>query len=169
MRNPSLFSILFTLSLLFLSPLYGWSQCDIVYVTPAGSGDGTINNPTNLEDAINAMTVGTHLKLSLGTHFINHTAINLPSGFVIEGGFLPDQNWKKTNHVSGTTRIYRNFFVYDGPREFPRLTAFQLEDISGFKFLDLTILIYGYQNSNVLNIASTGMATFLSLSSMSVS
>ena len=80
-----------------------------------------INLPTSISNAIYIATPGSTIKLSNGTYEIS-TSLNLKENITLEGGFLKDNNWKKTS-FTGSTIIKRIAINYDGDSNNKRLVA----------------------------------------------
>lgn len=117
-----------------------YSQCNVIYVTPTGSGVGTKANPSSLLNAINSLaSAGDHLKLDSGIYSISNPITSIPNDLIIEGGFLGANNWDKTS-LAGATKIIRdNSNIQDAGLSSTRISAFELSGVTGFRFQDLTI------------------------------
>jgi hypothetical protein len=79
-----------------------WAQeCDIIFVSPNGGtglGTGARENPAELNYAISNLLTPTirRLYLSYGIYTLTQT-LPLYNNLEIEGGFDPNQGWRKTN------------------------------------------------------------------------
>ncbi len=121
------------------------STCNVLYVTPSGTGSGTPTNPSSLQNALN-LNSNVTLRLATGVYPISNELI-VGQGVVLEGGFDP-VTWQKSN--SQITLINRDAL---NPLHNPeRLVAFVVQNASGFRFQDLTI--------NVANATGNSMSTY---------
>jgi hypothetical protein len=116
------------------------ASCDVLYVSPAGGGDGlTKDNPTDLETALTtALCTNTIIKMQTGTY--NFTdKVNINSFVTIEGGYSADFLTKTSNLSSGNgTRLVRSNAV-DGDNP---LSCTMLNVVGGaenFRIQDLRI------------------------------
>lgn len=87
--------IIFTFTL-SLNTIYAQTNCQQIYVTVNGNGNGSISSPTSLLNALDISNNGDIIKLSAGIHNINN-AINLKSGITLEGSFDATNNWEKSS------------------------------------------------------------------------
>lgn len=85
---------------LLMIPVMGFAQeCDIIYVTPNGSGSGTKAGPTNIQNALNLVTTTgvDQIRMAQGTYPLSDT-LHLVSGVTIDGGYDPT-TWIKSNNI----------------------------------------------------------------------
>ena len=131
--------ITLTFLMIFSYSVY-YSQCNIIYVSPTGTGTGTKASPSSLLNAINVLaTNGDHLKLDTGLYTISNTITSIPDSLIIEGGFISVNNWDKTS-LAGATRIFRdNSNLSDAGLATVRISAFELSNVDGFRFQDFTV------------------------------
>lgn len=148
--------VIFSLLLSFTN----WSQCKTIYVevSPIGSNAGTKANPAVLSYAINVLAQpGDHIKLASGTYAINGPFTLLPDSVILEGGFDPGNNWEKTS-MAGATTIERSISnIQDSGTNTARLSAFELTNVSGFRFQDLTIQVQNAPSSFSFGISTYGV------------
>lgn len=70
-------------------------SCDW-YVTPGGTGGGTIDDPASLSQALSNAGSGDHIKLARGTYTLSAT-IFVPSGVILDGGYnVSTDSWVKS-------------------------------------------------------------------------
>lgn len=109
-------------------------QCNIIYITPTGNGAGTKASPASLAGGVALATPGAQLWLAAGNYTIS-APITLQNNMVIEGGFDPSNNWRKSNTL--TTTILRD---NTNPQPTPnRIVAIEAINAAGFVLQDLTI------------------------------
>ena len=137
----------FTLS---LNTIYAQTNCQQIYVTVNGNGNGSMGSPTSLTNALDISNNGDIIKLSAGVYNINN-AINLKSGITLEGGFDATNNWKKSS-LREETVIYRTSQNLEGNTHAKRIVAIYGSNISNFTLQDLTI--------KTANINSYGGSTY---------
>ena len=137
----------FTLS---LNTIYAQTNCQQIYVTVNGNGNGSMGSPTSLTNALDISNNGDIIKLSAGVYNINN-AINLKSGITLEGGFDATNNWKKSS-LREETVIYRTSQNLEGNTHAKRIVAIYGSNISNFILQDLTI--------KTANINSYGGSTY---------
>lgn len=127
-------------TILFFFYTESFSQCNTIYVTPSGSGSGTKASPASFLNAISTLaTTGDHIKMDTGLYVISNPITSIPDNIILEGGFVSSNNWNKVS-VAGGTRIHRdNSNVQDGGLNTVRISAFELSNVSGFRFQDITI------------------------------
>ena len=66
-------------SIMIFSYSVYFSQCNIIYVTPTGTGTGTKASPSGLLNAINVLaTGGDHLKLDTGLYTLSNPITSKP-------------------------------------------------------------------------------------------
>jgi gliding motility-associated-like protein len=131
--NPRYFLVL----LFALISILGFSQeCDIIYVSPNGSGSGTQAAPTSLLNGLTLVVPGVdHIRMASGTYNISNT-IDLIGGVTIEGGF-DAVTWVKSNNAA--TLIHRdNTNVTPAPDRIIAMSAFGLIN---FQLHDLSVLV----------------------------
>lgn len=112
-------------------------QCNVIYVTTTGAGVGTISDPTDIASAILASSVGDVIRVGEGVYSIS-TALNIPGGVTIEGGFDPADSWSKSSSRD-VTKILRTNTNLEGPVGNKRLVSFYGNGISNFRLQDITI------------------------------
>jgi hypothetical protein len=141
--------ILFTFTL-SLNTIYAQTNCQQIYVTVNGNGNGSISSPTSLLNALDISNNGDIIKLSAGIYNINN-AINLKSGITLEGGFDATNKWEKSS-LREETVIYRTSQNLEGNTHAKRIVAIYGNNISNFNLQDLTI--------KTSNINSYGGSTY---------
>jgi len=111
-------------------------ECNIIYVSPNGSGSGTKAAPMSFTNALSSVAPGVdHIRMAQGTYNISN-AIDLIAGVTVEGGFNPS-TWVKSNNAA--TIIHRdNLNVQASPSRIVALSAVGLSD---FHLHDLTIIV----------------------------
>lgn len=113
--------------------------CNVVYVTPGGTGDGSPDQPTNLLDALDLATcTPLVVKMNEGTYPLDAPIQFLPDNVTLEGGFQASNNWRKVS-TPGLTTIHRSALNPEGPANALRLSAFDLTGATGFRLQDLTL------------------------------
>ncbi len=118
-----------------------WGQeCGIVYVTPNGASSGvagTRANPANLTYGLQlAGAQNPYMRLAVGNYTITQP-LDLKSDVTIEGGYLPSQNWAKTNADSSViTRTSANMELNP-----PRLVGLRGQNISNFRLQDVRVVV----------------------------
>jgi len=113
------------------------ASCSNIYVTPTGSGTGTISSPAALKDAIEMGACnGSVLKIAEGTYNTDEPLV-IPSNITFEGGFDPT-TWTKTSQA-GATVINRSATGDDGIYGGPALITFVGNSSTNFRFQDITI------------------------------
>ncbi len=124
----------------FFITLTTFSQCEILYVTPAGlpTGIGTMNDPMDLSTAFTTAQDGSYIRIAAGTYTINNSLTINGQHVVIEGGFIDTLAWTKTS-LAGATTIFRSNANPVGPANAPRISAIEMISKTGFRFQDLTI------------------------------
>ncbi|MEO1434779.1 MAG: hypothetical protein AAFV80_04535, partial [Bacteroidota bacterium] len=114
-------------------------DCQIIYAGPAataGSGDGSIANPFELQEAIDFLVCsGGTIRLLRGT-YDRSEALILGDNITLDGGF--DTNGVKSSQP-GLTVINRNTSGNDGPNTSPALIAVRAQNAAGFRLQDLEI------------------------------
>jgi hypothetical protein len=116
------------------------SSCTKIYVSPTGDSSalGTATDPTNLGEALRRSTCNnTLIKMAIGTYTIDHQ-LDLKSYTIIEGGFDPANNWRKSSQ-QGATTIHRTALDPLGVPNAYHLIAFNAQNAVGFRLQDLTI------------------------------
>ena len=127
----------FLLLVFMLISTLGFSQeCNIIYVSPNGSGSGTQAAPTSFLNGLALVSPGVdHIRMASGTYDISNT-INLIGGVTIEGGF-DAVTWVKSNNAA--TLIHRdNTNVTAAP---DRIVAISAVGLTNFQLHDLSILV----------------------------
>jgi len=115
----------------------GFSQeCNIIYVSPNGSGSGTQAAPTSFLNGLTLVSPGVdHIRMASGTYDISNT-IDLIGGVTIEGGFDPI-TWVKSNNAA--TLIHRdNTNITPAP---DRIVAMSAVGLTNFQLHDLSVLV----------------------------
>ena len=81
----------------------GGSSCDVIYVSPGGTGDGfTKEAPTTLDDAVDkAVCTNTVIKMQVGVYTLNNFQY-VPSYITIEGGYNSDFTTKSSDMTGGS-------------------------------------------------------------------
>ncbi|MBN2777126.1 MAG: hypothetical protein JXR36_05765 [Bacteroidales bacterium] len=114
----------------------GGGSCDVIYVSPAGGGDGyTKGNPTTLDDAVDkAVCTNTIIKMQVGVYTLNNFQY-VPSYITIEGGYNSDFTTKSSDMSGGSnsTTIRRTSGSDTDPRppftNYPtHCSAFRVDD-----------------------------------------
>ncbi|HMS53705.1 MAG TPA: hypothetical protein PKD56_15340, partial [Chitinophagales bacterium] len=138
--------------------------CVNVYVTNAGTGDGTVENPANLSAALGMITCAEGvIKMQVGQYDID-APITVPSNVTLEGGYL--SNWTKTSTtgiLSNTTIINRTAngsFPWDGlaTPEAPALIALDINSQTNFRLQDLTITTANAPSADAIH--RSGVSTY---------
>lgn len=118
----------------------GSTTCDVLYVTPTGTGTGlTPSDPASLTSAIASVNCqATVIKMSTGTYNIN-SPINMKSFITLEGGYNSTFT-QKVSASGGQTIINRTATNIEGTANVdPRMVAISCVGISNFRLQDLTI------------------------------
>lgn len=121
-------------------------ECNILYVTPNGSGSGTRTAPTTIQNALSQVPLGVNqIRMAEGTYPISDT-LHLVGGVTIDGSYDP-ATWIKSNTVS--TVIRRD--SYNPPPPPPSsvtilttpypLIALAAQGISDFHLHDLKVVV----------------------------
>ncbi len=115
-------------------------ECGIVYVTPNGASSGvagTKANPANLNYGLSLANASNPvIRMAVGNYPISQALI-LKDNVILEGGFLPNQNWAKTNADSSViVRDASN--IQNNPL---RLVGIIADSISNFRLQDLRIRV----------------------------
>ncbi len=134
MKKLLLFTLLLGTSL-FIS-----AQCNIIYVTPAGTsvGSGTQSAPLDIYTAFSVAGDGDVVRLSSGVYNLN-TPLTIPANnVVVEGGFIETENWKKTS-LQGATTLVRTATNPEGSVNSQRLVAMYADGLIRFELHDVTI------------------------------
>ena len=131
---------LFLLSLILsaINPAFS-QECDVIYVTPAGSpaAAGTRANPTDLLHGLSLVSAtANRVWLAAGTYNISQT-LQIPSDVTIEGGFAAG-TWIKSN--SAASIIHKDATNALPPPAFA-LIAVGANGASNFRLQDLTITV----------------------------
>jgi hypothetical protein len=132
-------------------------SCDVIYVTPTGTGTGLEKtSPTNIQNALSLATCrNVVIKMQTGDYTINEP-LNVNSFVTIEGGFDPGFTQKRANFNPGfCTRIIRTAGIVDNAwaaggytasdpsgGTAPRVTIIRVASgATGFRFQDLRLEI----------------------------
>jgi hypothetical protein len=139
----------------------GGSSCDVIYVSPAGGGDGYSKSaPTTLDDAVTkARCTNTVIKMMVGVYTLTDFQV-VPSYITIEGGY--DSNFEtKSSDMSGgsnSTTIRRSAGADTGYAT--DCSAFRVEDgAEGFRIQNLRIEMPG-SPSVAANAAGSGQKNY---------
>ena len=124
-------------SLMIFASLKLQGQCNIIYVSPAGSGTGTSLDPADLEAAVLSANYGDIIRADIGMYTISNP-INIPAGVIFEGGFDQANSWRKTS-MPGATTIIRDSNNPEGAVGEERLVAFYGNAVDAFRFQDIRI------------------------------
>jgi gliding motility-associated-like protein len=118
-----------------LVPVLGISQeCDIIYVSPNGSGSGTKAAPTDIQTALNMVSPGLNqIRMAQGTYPISDTLF-LVNGVTIDGSYDPT-TWIKSNNIP--TVIHRDATAPTSVSIFA-LAAININD---FHLHDLSVVV----------------------------
>ncbi len=118
----------------------GSTTCDVLYVTPTGTGSGlTPSDPTNITAAIASVNCqSTVIKMAIGTYNIS-APIVMKSFITLEGGYNTSFT-QKVSASGGQTIINRTATNIEGTANVdPRIVAISCIGISNFRLQDLTI------------------------------
>jgi PKD repeat protein len=114
------------------------SDCGIIYVAPNGTtdaGSGSMNRPASFHYALtNLVPNGGYIRMSVGNYVLD-TTLKIRSNLVIEGGFLPQKGWAKTN-TDSTVWIRTNRNPASNPS---RLVAVEGINLQNFRLQDIRI------------------------------
>lgn len=118
-----------------LSSVLGFAQeCDIIYVSPNGSGSGTKAAPTSIQNALNLVGPGVdQIRMAQGTYPISDTLF-LVSGVTIDGSYDPT-TWVKSNNIPSV--IHRDATAPTSVSIF----ALAGINISDFHLHDISVLV----------------------------
>lgn len=130
----------FSIALLLFAHLSYGQECGVVYVSPTGASSGTAGTkqtPANLSYGLQLANAQNSLvRLAVGTYVLTQP-LSLKSNIVIEGGYLPNEGWAKTNaQVSFLQRTADN--VENNPK---RLIALKAEGIEKFRLQDISVTV----------------------------
>ena len=120
--------LLFFLSLIIND---GLSQCNVIYVTNSGTGDGSLNNPASLDSALSLAVSGDVLKLDTGIYSLDNS-LQLKDSITIEGGYKSGSNWEKSS-LLGATSLRRNLLN-------PQIQPNRVIAIEGFNLNNFLIM-----------------------------
>lgn len=129
------------------------AQCTVHFVTTTGlpSAAGTQADPLDITTAFTIAGAGDIIRIGNGTYTLN-AALSIPANnVVIEGGFLPTENWKKTS-LAGATSIVRSALNPEGTANQMRLVAIYANAKTGFQLHDLSI--------STANATAAGTSTY---------
>ncbi len=128
------------LALIFIFVCSKAQECGIIYVTPNGASSGlagTKANPANLFYGLTLANASNPvIRMAVGSYPISQ-ALVLKDSVILEGGFLPNQNWAKTN-TDSTVIIRDASNIQNNPA---RLVAVIADSISHFRLQDLRIRV----------------------------
>lgn len=124
----------------FLLMLSVHAQCTVHFVTTTGtpSAAGTQADPLDITTAFTIAGVGDIIRIGNGTYSLNSPLTISANDIVIEGGFLPAENWKKTS-LAGATTLVRSTLNPEGSANQQRLVAIYADSKTGFQLHDLTV------------------------------
>lgn len=144
--------LLLSLSNLLLT-LSVHAQCTVHFVTTTGipSAAGTQADPLDITTAFAIAGAGDIIRIGNGTYALNAALTISANDIVVEGGFLPAENWKKTS-LAGATTISRSALNPEGSANQQRLVAIYADSKTGFQLHDLTI--------TTANATGPGMSTY---------
>jgi hypothetical protein len=131
---------LLVLFILSLTAFTSFSQCNIRYVTTSGTptGSGTKTDPIDISTAFATSGSGDIVRIASGTYILSNPLTINGNNVIFEGGFLANDNWKKTSLVN-TTILHRNTQNPEGTINQTRMVAVQAVSKTGFELHDLTI------------------------------
>jgi gliding motility-associated-like protein len=152
--NASISKISLLAMLLSFSISSSYAQCNEIYVTPTGSGAGTMADPTDLLTGLGMASSGDRVLMAIGTYNIDNPIVTVSSGVVVEGGFDDGSGWSKTS-ATGATTILRSDLNPEGVAPNQRLTAMSLSGVSNFRLQDITLQVV-----DVPVAASIGTSTY---------
>lgn len=140
----------------------GGGSCDVIYVSPAGGGDGyTKEAPTDLADAISkAQCTNTVIKMQQGIYTFT-TYMNIYDYVTIEGGFNSDFTLKSSDLSGGVnSTTIRRQNNNDGGADTDKCSAFvAAAGVSDFRIQDIRIEMPGSTNVTG-HAASSGVANY---------
>ncbi|MDD4217797.1 MAG: hypothetical protein PHZ24_10740, partial [Bacteroidales bacterium] len=139
----------------------GGGSCDVIYVSPSGSGDGyTKTSPTSLADAVaKARCTNTAIKMMVGVYTLTNFQI-VPSFITIDGGYDSDFLTKSSDMSGGTssTTIRRSSSTDIGHSG--ECSAFRVEDSAeDFRIQNLRIEMPGSPNVPA-HAANSGLISY---------
>lgn len=115
--------------------------CNIIYVTPNGTGSGSRTSPTNLYQALSLTACQEVLiKMDTGTYVTDTAITALYSHLTLEGGFIYADNWQKSSKPGATT-ILRTANNPDGNLREERLVGMYIDNESNIRFQDFTLRV----------------------------
>lgn len=113
--------------------------CNVIYVTPTGTGIGTQASPTDFLTALSMSNCnGAIIRMAIGTYNFSNPISTISSFTTIEGGFDASNGWQKTS-APGATTINRTSANIEGSGGSERLVAIYGNGIHDFRLQDLTI------------------------------
>lgn len=151
-------SLLLSLCLL-VTPFWLSAQCLIVHVSPDGSpeGNGMMSDPKDIQSAMAEAVEGSFIRMAAGLYELDQALPVMVNNLTIEGGFLEDDQWKKTS-AAGATTLFRNQNNVIGQPLSPRISAIELVDNVGFRIQDVSIEVDDAPESTVDN--PRGVSTY---------
>lgn len=134
--NRSVMLSLFAL----IAPALLSAQCLITHVSPDGTPDGTgmMSAPKDIQSAFAEAVEGSFIRLAAGLYELDNALPVTVNNLTVEGGFLSDDDWKKTS-AAGATVLFRSQNNVLGQPLSPRISAIEMADNSGFRIQDVTI------------------------------
>ncbi len=147
----------------------GGGSCDVIYVSPSGTGDGySKDTPTTLDDAVDkALCTNTVIKMQVGIYTLTNFQY-IPSYVTIEGGYNSDFTAKSSDMSGGSnsTTIRRSSSMDIETRDDPdtnyptNCSAFRVDNGAElFRIQNLRIEMPG--SSNVTgHTASSGLINY---------
>lgn len=124
-----------------LSLVHAYGQCKVLYVTAYASVDGTgsKNAPYTLKKAFKNLRNGDIIRIAQGQYIIDSALVlNSKKDVVIEGGFDPNLDWKKSN-VAQSTRLIRSVLNPEGENLRTRRVAMYLINCNDLLLQDFSI------------------------------
>lgn len=113
--------------------------CNVIYVTPTGSGIGTQASPTDLLTALSMSNCnGALIRMAIGVYNFDNPISTISSFTTIEGGFDDGNGWQKTSSPGATT-INRTTANVEGAIDQERIVAIYGNGIHDFRLQDITI------------------------------
>eukprot|EP01116_Phalansterium_solitarium_P019132 TRINITY_DN5259_c1_g3_i1.p1 TRINITY_DN5259_c1_g3~~TRINITY_DN5259_c1_g3_i1.p1 ORF type:complete len:362 (+),score=46.77 TRINITY_DN5259_c1_g3_i1:192-1277(+) len=116
--------------------------CGIIYVTPAGTGNGAASSPANIVTAFTsyASTSRNVIRVGTGTYAIGSTLKISVAGLIVEGGWtLSGSTWTKSNANAASTTLNINPAGQNDPNGQGYYMGFDCRGQSGFTISDMTI------------------------------
>ena len=148
--NNTLLRSLLILTLVSLGLGLQAQECGVIYVTPSGASSGaagTKANPASFSYGLSLIDADNrYLKIAVGTYTLTNK-LEIEDSVIYEGGYLPAQNWAKTN-AQATEFIRQAVNVEANP---DRIVAFSAENKTGFRLQDIEIIVEDAPGNGVSN------------------